>query len=230
MQHPPPLSPQVAQVWLQGIPPLEELLPSLSLLSPEERNKAEHLRLPADQRRFLAGRLFLRRLLSRYSGLPPESIGIEQGPKGKPYWRDPPQPIQFNLSHSHEQILVALALNQRVGVDLEWIRPVRHWQAIAQRYFSPTEQADLAHCPEDERDALFFQLWTRKEALLKATGTGWAGAKTLAMKDSVLTSQGIGAAWSILPLEIGVGYAAAVAVEKMGAQLPRVLLHRDKRS
>ncbi|MFQ3583380.1 4'-phosphopantetheinyl transferase family protein [Thermostichus vulcanus] len=227
----PPLSDRVAQVWLRGVPPLEELLPQVGILSPEEQNKAERLQSEADRRRFLASRLFLRMLLSQYSGLPPASIRIEHSPRGKPYWRDPPQPIQsiqFNLSHSHERILIALILRHRIGVDLEWIRPVPRWQAIAQRYFSAAEQADLAHCPDCERDPLFFQIWTQKEALLKAIGTGLAGYKTLARDpDPVFTLQEEHA-WATLSLEVGAGYAAAVAVETIGAEQPVVLFHRDQ--
>lgn len=221
-----PLSEQVAQVWLREVPSLKELLPQVGILSPEEQNKAERLQPEADRRRFLASRLFLRMLLNHYSGLPPESIQIEHSPRGKPYWRDPPQPIQFNLSHSHERILVALVLKHRIGVDLEWIRPVPRWQAIAQRYFSAAEQAHLAHCSDCERDPLFFQIWTQKEALLKATGTGLAGYKTLARdRDPVFTTQGEGHAWAIHPLEVGAGYAAAVAVEKVNAEQSVLLFH-----
>lgn len=225
-----PLSEQVVQIWLQEVPPLEELLPQVGILSLEEQNKAERLQLEADRRRFLASRLFLRRLLGYYSGLPPESIQIEHSPRGKPYWRDPPQPIQFNLSHSQERILVALVLKRRIGVDLEWIRPVPHWQRIAQRYFCADEQALLAHCPDCERDPLFFQIWTQKEALLKATGSGLAGFKTLARElDAGFTTQGEGHAWAIYPLEVGGGYAAAVAVENVGAEPPLLLFHQDQR-
>ncbi|MGQ9837080.1 MAG: 4'-phosphopantetheinyl transferase family protein [Cyanobacteriota bacterium] len=225
----PSLSERVVQIWLQGVPLLEELLPQVGILSPEEQNKAEHLQLEADRRRFLASRLLLRRLLSHYSGLPPQSIWIEHSPRGKPYWRDPPQPIQFNLSHSHERILIALVLKHRIGVDLEWIRPVLRWQRIAQRYFCADEQARLAHCADEERDSLFFQIWTQKEALLKATGTGLAGSQTLARKsDPVFTTQGEGHAWVIRPLQVGAGYAAAVAVETVDAKQPLLLFHRQQ--
>ncbi|MCF2969649.1 4'-phosphopantetheinyl transferase superfamily protein [Synechococcus sp. Nb3U1] len=224
-QPTPPLSQQVAQVWLRGVPPLEELLPQVGILSPEEQSRAERLQLEADRHRFLASRLFLRMLLSQYSGFPPESIRIEHSPRGKPYWRDPPQPIQFNLSHSHKQILVALVLRHRIGVDLEWIRPVPRWQAIAQRYFSVAEQAHLAHCPDGERDRLFFQIWTRTEALLKATGVGLAGYKTLS-QDPVFATQRH--TWAILPLAVGAGYAAAVAVETVGVEQPVLLFHQDE--
>jgi 4'-phosphopantetheinyl transferase len=211
------LAEQVAQIWVQAVPPLEELLPHIGILSPDEQQRAERLQLEADRRRFLASRLFLRLLLSQYSGLPPESIRIEQSPRGKPYWRDPPLPLQFNLSHSHEHILIGLMLKCHIGVDLEWVRPVPRWQRIAQRYFSAAEQARLAACPDCERDPLFFLIWTQKEALLKGMGMGLAGYTALARDPD----------WVTLPLIVAGGYAAAVAIERVGKETPTVQLHTD---
>lgn len=224
---PPPLSQQVAHVWVHQVPPLQDLLPQMGILSPEEQRRAERLQLTGDQRRFLAGRLFLRRLLSGYSGLPAAAIAIEHSPRGKPYWRDPPQPLQglqFNLSHSHERVLIALVLQHSIGVDLEWIRPVPRWQAIARRYFSPAEQAQLANCSEQERDPLFFRIWTQKEALLKATGSGLAGS-ALWSRDAGFFEQRQGQTWTVHSLEIEAGYAAAVAVERVASHPLHVILH-----
>ncbi len=211
------LAEQVVQIWVQTVPPLEKLLPHIGILSPDEQQRTERMQLEADRRRFLASRLFLRLLLSQYSGLPPASVRIEHSPRGKPHWRDPPLPLQFNLSHSHERILIGLMLKRHIGVDLEWIRPVPRWQRIAQRYFSAAEQARLAACPDWERDAVFFQIWTQKEALLKGMGLGLAGYTALARDPD----------WVTLPLDVARGYAAAVAIERVGAETPRVRLHRD---
>ncbi|MFS8866897.1 4'-phosphopantetheinyl transferase family protein [Synechococcus sp. H65.1] len=193
-------------LWLEEVPPLEALLPQLDLLSLEERQRAEQLHLLEDRRRFLAGRLLLRTLLSRYTGIPPQDISLDRTASGKPYWRDPPLPLQFNLSHSQQGILVGLTLQRRIGVDLEQIRPVPYWQRIAQRYFSAAEQAHLLACPPPERDAVFLQMWTQKEALLKAMGVGLAGARRLARDPDP--------AWLVLPLRVAEGYVAAVAMEQ----------------
>ncbi|MEN9225626.1 MAG: 4'-phosphopantetheinyl transferase superfamily protein [Thermostichus sp. HHBFW_bins_43] len=214
----PELSDRVAQIWMQAVPPLAELLPHLGILSPEEQDRAERFQLQADRCRFWAGRLLLRTLLSHYSGMPPQAIPIQYTATGKPHWAEPSQPIQFNLSHSHGRILIGLMLKRRIGVDLEWIRPVPHWQRIAQRYFSATEQARLADCRAPERDPLFFQLWTQKEALLKGMGIGLAGYTALARDPD----------WVTLPLALGEGYAAAVAMERLGEEPPTVLLHIDE--
>lgn len=182
-------------LWLQAVPPLEVLLPQLDLLSLEERQRAGQLQLVGDRRRFLAGRLLLRTLLSHYSGIPPQAISLDRTANGKPYWRDPPLPLQFNLSHSHQWILVGLALHRRIGVDLERIRPVPRWQRIARRYFSAAEQAYLLACPPPERDAAFLQIWTQKEALLKAMGVGLAGAKKVGQGSRLANLASGGCRW-----------------------------------
>ncbi len=201
-------------LWLQVLPPLAELLSRLDLLSQEERQRAERLQRMEARRRFLGGRLLLRTLLGRYSGLPPHAIPLGYTTAGKPYW--PNSPLQFNLSHSHEWILVGLTLQRRIGVDLERIRPVPRWQRIARRYFSAAEQALLWICPPAERERVFLELWTQKEALLKAMGVGLAGAR-------------IGAGdpgWLTLPLSVAEGYVAAVAIERLevGGPVPTVQL------
>lgn len=206
-------------LWLQVLPPLAELLSQLDLLSQEERQRAERLQRLEARRRFLGGRLLLRTLLGRYSGLPPHAIPLGYTTAGKPYWPDPPLPLQFNLSHSHEWILVGLTLQRRIGVDLERIRPVPRWQRIAQRYFSAADQARLWICPPAERERVFLELWTQKEALLKAMGVGLAGAR-------------IGAGdpcWLTLPLPVAEGYVAAVAMEQREASeaAPTVRLYES---
>ncbi|MFT0786398.1 4'-phosphopantetheinyl transferase family protein [Synechococcus sp. H55.10] len=203
-------------LWLQVLPPLAELLSQLDLLSHEERQRAERLQRMEDRRRFLGGRLLLRTLLGRYSGLPPRAIPLGYTAAGKPYWPDPPLPLQFNLSHSHEWILVGLTLQRRIGVDLERIRPVPRWQRIARRYFSAAEQARLLACPPAERERVFLELWTQKEALLKAMGVGLAGARAGAGDPC----------WLTLPLRVAEGYVAAVAMERLevGGPVPTVQL------
>ncbi len=203
-------------LWLEEVPPLEALLSQLDLLSLEERQRAEQLHLLEDRRRFLAGRLLLRTLLSRYTGIPPQDISLDRTASGKPYWRDPPLPLQFNLSHSRERVLVGLMWQARIGVDLEWIRPVPRWQRIARRYFSAAEQARLLACPPAERERVFLELWTQKEALLKAMGVGLARARAAAGDPC----------WLTLPLRVAEGYVAAVAMERLevGGPVPTVQL------
>src|ERR1019366_3201867 len=96
----------------------------------------------------------------------PLEFGLRE--KGKPYLALAPE-IRFNLAHSREVALVAVALDVEVGVDIERQRPLTEYAAIAQRYFPEGYTA-----PTSVRE--FFRHWTRIEALLKAHGGGLYGA------------------------------------------------------
>jgi 4'-phosphopantetheinyl transferase len=83
--------------------------------------------------------------------------------------------LRFNVAHSGQLALVAVAAQCEVGVDVEQLRTVGHFEQIAKRYFHPQEIATLAATPSGERAAAFLRCWTCKEAILKAVGVGVAG-------------------------------------------------------
>ena len=123
--------------------------------------------------------------------------------KGKPYLPGAPE-VRFNLARSHDLAVVGVALGVDVGVDIERLRPLPEYAAIAERFFPPSEREGL-----DERD--FFRRWTRIEAKLKARGVGLYGA-----------GSELGGEWTVAPIDAGEGFAAAVAVERAGM---RVVVH-----
>ncbi len=88
--------------------------------------------------------------------------------QGKPYLANHPD-ICFNLSHS-EGITACIVENQECGIDCEKVREYR--PNVMKRAFSDKEQALIESAPENERDMLFFTLWTLKEAYIKAIGKG----------------------------------------------------------
>jgi 4'-phosphopantetheinyl transferase len=142
----------------------------------------------------------LRTILETVTGAPEEFAVAE---KGKPYLPGAPE-VRFSLAHSHELALVGVALGMDVGVDIERLRPLPEYAAIAERFFPPSEREGL-----DERD--FFRRWTRIEAKLKARGVGLYGA-----------GAELGGEWTVEPIDAGEGFAAAVAVERAGM---RVVVH-----
>ena len=81
---------------------------------------------------------------------------------------------QFNVSHSGDLLLIAIAINRAVGVDVEQVRTDVDFDAIAARFFSVAEQRLLAALPQDLKRCAFYSCWTRKEAYLKARGDGLA--------------------------------------------------------
>lgn len=149
-------------------------------LSAAEQARAARFTFARHRTRFIAGRSALRRLLAQRIGRPERELHIEEGLHGKPFLAEAPQ-LQFNLSHSDGVGLLAVAnpqpcCTQAVGIDVELVRPVSDALALAEANFDLDERAVLAELPDGERDRAFLVGWTRKEACLKAHGSGFSGA------------------------------------------------------
>jgi 4'-phosphopantetheinyl transferase len=141
------------------------------LLNAEEIARADRFHFERDRRRFIEARAQLRSIIGRYLGKHPQAITFSYGPRGKPHVT---APIEFNLSHSEDLAIVAVAHERQVGVDLEAIRIIKDIQDVARRFFSTRENAALVSVPESERSDAFLRCWTLKEAYVKATGDGLA--------------------------------------------------------
>lgn len=179
------------------------------LLSADERERAARFVFERHRARYVTARAGLRRLLGAYLDRLPESLSFVYGPAGKPAL--PSGGLDFNIAHSEDRALAAIAWERPVGVDLEAVRELSDAQAIAARSFSPAEAAALARLPAGEHQWAFFRVWTRKEALLKAAGEG------ISSEGLRETEVGWGApwesgGWSLAEVDAGPGYAAAVAV------------------
>ncbi|MFO7029066.1 4-phosphopantetheinyl transferase [Limnospira fusiformis CCALA 023] len=148
------------------------------LLSAEERQRAAAFRRESDRLHFTAARGILRQILASYVGVAPPGLEFAYSQRGKPglITGNSQGEIQFNLSHSHGKALYAIAFNRRVGIDLEKIRSL-DGLTLAKRFFCEGEYSQLSNHPKAAQNRAFFQLWTAKEALLKATGTGLIGLK-----------------------------------------------------
>lgn len=146
-----------------------------SCLSDEERRRAASFRFEKDRQRYLAAHVALRERLAVFVGCPPEQLAFEAGEQGKPRLAKGSSSatgVHFNLSHSEDLALVALSEEEEVGVDLEVIRAVEDAPALAALVFGVNERRVLRGLTGTERDCAFLQGWTRKEACLKALGTG----------------------------------------------------------
>jgi 4'-phosphopantetheinyl transferase len=171
-----------------------------SPVTAEEALRAARFGTLTLRRRYLRAHAALRAILATVTNAPLE-FGLHE--KGKPYMALAPE-IRFNLAHSRGLALVAVARDVEVGVDIERIRPLPEYAAIAQRYF-PAGFTE----PSSVRD--FFRHWTRFEALLKAHGSGLYGAGAEPPGD-----------WSVTEIDVGPNFAAAVAVE---GPPPNVIIH-----
>jgi len=146
-------------------------------LSDEEHRRSERFRHEEDGLAFVQRRLFLRGTLAHYVGRPPGELEFVSGEHGKPVLCDG-SGIEFSLSRSGAWALLGVARGRLVGVDVERLDPrledPEELSGLARSVLTTQEQAELALLPAERRVRAFLQLWARKEALLKALGTGLA--------------------------------------------------------
>ncbi len=140
-------------------------------LSADERARADRFHFAHDRLRYIVGRGILRRLLERYSGTAAKAIRFSYNPQGKPALTDN-DGLQFNLSNSRDLALCAFVLNRRVGVDVEYRRPMDDLVSMARSSFSANEFQQFMRLPIHVQSEAFFNCWTRKEAYIKALGEG----------------------------------------------------------
>jgi 4'-phosphopantetheinyl transferase len=154
--------------------PLETLARFASILSEEEQERAARFRFETHHNRFVAGRAVLRSILAAHLDCAPDELDFNYGPNGKPALsgRLAQSGIFFNLAHSEDLALIAVTRVGPIGVDVERIRPMSEADDLVERFFSARENTLFQTLPEDQKCAAFFNLWTRKEAWLKATGEG----------------------------------------------------------
>ena len=140
----------------------------------EEAQGSRYLH-PRPRRHFTLCRAALRALLCGRLGCRNDQLSFGTSGYGKPYAlvSGVPASVGFNVSHGGRHGLIALAPGGRIGVDVEEWDPRRDLEGIATRVFTPSEQAELAAAGGAKKVRLFFELWTMKEALIKALGTGF---------------------------------------------------------
>jgi len=151
---------------------------SAALLSEAERDRAGRFAFDRERRRFTVARARLRQLLGARLGVPPDSVELAYGHRGKPALarRFADSDLRFNLSHHDDVAVYAFARGREIGIDVEAVRVVPDADAIAAWMFSRREnEAYLALDPRD-RPLGFFTCWTRKEAFIKALGDGLSHA------------------------------------------------------
>ena len=171
------LSTDEAHVWLAN--PEREHEPALlerylALLGPKELERHGRLRREASQREFLVAHALARLTLSRYAPVPPEAWSFAFGEHGRPEISEPSDArgLRFNLSHTRGMVAFAVTRELDVGVDVEnRARRLRH-RELSERFFGEAEVEALQALASGERAQRFLELWTLKEAYLKARGLG----------------------------------------------------------
>lgn len=199
------------------------------VLSPDERARAGRFHFDRDRQTYTATRALLRTILAHYLGLKPEDLLFRYSDKNKPSLEMSGNRLEFNVSHSGRRALLAFARRRSVGVDVEHIREDFDPHALAHRFFSADEQRALATLDSEDRYAGFFRCWTRKEAYIKAIGTGLSlpldqfDVSLRPGEENALLATRPDAAeatvWSLREVSAGEGYAAALCVHGHGWRL-----------
>jgi len=148
----------------------------ITSLTDQEAERYQRYTSERRRKQFLLGRMLIRRTLSQYAELPPAAWKFVENDYGKPTIEiaGKGHALFFNLSHSGDRLVLAIANNESIGVDIESRNKPRRLLKVADRYFSPTEVADLFALSEAEQLSRFYDLWTLKEAYIKACGLGLA--------------------------------------------------------
>lgn len=219
----PPL-PGAIHLWRFRLNQRPEVLEECrELLDDAECARADRLIRPQHQHYFAVGRGTLRVLLSAYVGRGPRELEFIYNAQGKPALSSPAarHPFSFNLSHSGDFALCAIAGFDTVGADVEACRESRDLIPIARRFFSPAELAQLLALPQEQHTAAFYQCWSSKEALLKAWGTGLStpldrftvrvSPDTVGLLE-IHIEEHRNCPWQIYRADVPAGLSAAVAV------------------
>ena len=194
-----------------------------SWLSEEERGRSARFIRQEDQLRFVLAHGALRAVLARYTGLDPSALTFQLGLTGKPALLDgrtPKHPLQFNLSHSHGRMLMAISNKQDVGVDLEQIRDKVEVAKLAERFYAPAERDRVVSLVGSDQARCFYRYWVAKEAVLKGQAVGLRSLQQC----EILTSDDAPRAevhlrkgvpmqpgWTIHWLDCGSGWGGAVS-------------------
>lgn len=231
MNHEAFVNSDVVDVWSAEVSESPDVVEFLSsLLDRRESGRAAAYRFDRDRNRYVVARGILRLLLMRYTGVPARAVTFCCGANGKPSMapHDGARSIHFNVSHSASLVAYAFTTAGPVGIDVERLRPIEDAQAVARRFFSPVEYAELMSVDPSQFARAFLTIWTRKEACVKETGEGLSrdprrvevSLRPAVSRARIETSNGEEtASWHVHDLGLNPSYVGAVAIRAPGAGL-----------
>jgi 4'-phosphopantetheinyl transferase len=219
--------------------PAAEIKKYKNTLSEDEVARADRFYFEKDQNQSIITRGCMRAILALYLKTKPAQIEFSYNTYGKPVLAaDSLHPglhaglregLSFNLSHSHEIGMLAVAQAYPVGIDIEFIREDLDYLEIARRFFSPHEVSDLEGLPKNAQKEAFFHCWARKEAYIKAVGGGLSvpldsfdvslkPGEPAALLATRPNPEGA-SEWKLYRLDIPANYAGALAIQGKADQL-----------
>lgn len=213
----------IVTIWKADLLESFDQQAAMAVLSEAERIRHQRFVTPELQMRFLRAHSVKRQVLARYLQTAPEYIVFAEGEHGKPYI--PGAKWHFNLTHSGNLCLLAVS-QKNVGIDVEQTDRRVDVEEISQRFFCQSE-ADFILAASDCREA-FFQVWVRKEAVVKALGEGLTcSLKSFAVHrkrqasgfliDWLSEDQHKSTCWATHEWQVAEGYFAAVVVASKNA-------------
>jgi 4'-phosphopantetheinyl transferase len=220
-----PLGAAAVHVWALSLQVCPEVLRGFGhLLDSTEQARAARIQGERARNRYVAGRCALRQILARHLNEQPASFQFDYTPKGKPFLVGYAARggLHFNMAHSEDLAVVAVSPQPYIGIDLERVRPVDGPLEMAPVLCSAREQAEFQSIPPGGRAAAFLRIWTRKEAVLKATGQGIGDAlaqievtfqpdqpaRLVGLPEDVAA---VSAQWSLRELTPAAGFIAVLA-------------------
>ena len=229
----PPLEEDTIHVWRIWLAESKERIRSFrELLSDAEREQAERFLFDEHRHRFTVGRAQLRRILGSYIDVDAVQVDFRYTNLGKPYFAegvsDPH--LEFNFTNSNDCALLAITYRTELGIDIEKIREMTNMEGLARRFFAQPEIDVIVQEPSElRRQEYFFRCWTRKEAFLKAIGTGLTfplGNVCVSVADTepvriqwIQDRAEEAGRWELAHLMPSAGYVGALARQSSGEQL-----------
>ncbi len=219
-------------VWKASLQaPLSTINSLQGILSEEEVKRAGQFYFEKDRLHWIVAHGILRMLLGHYLDSDPRRVGFVTNGYGKPFIAYPSHGarLRFNLTHSGDLALYSFTYDRHIGIDVEYMRADIDYEKLAQHHFSPYECAVLRALPAAIRQEAFYLCWTRKEAYIKARGSGLSipldqfdvsltPGEPAALLDSREDLQAT-ATWSLQAITPGAGYSGAIVVEGTGWHL-----------
>lgn len=215
-------------VWLGRLDVADGLVSRLhTVLDQTEQQKALLLKFPAARNRFIVVRAMLRQTLASYLAVDPASLRFETGTFGKPQLAC--GSLHFNLSHTADHLLIAVANFPDVGIDIERVNPRDKLDALAKRVFSDRELLLWRQLSSEQQLIGFYRLWTKKEAFVKAVGRGIALGMELCefalepggQVTAIPAEYGLASDWLVTELDISPDLKAALVTAYCDFELRR---------
>ena len=231
---PPPelsLPAHMVHVWRADLGLEAEYLRRLEQnLSADDRKRASRFRFARDRARFIGARGLLREILALYLNASPGRMSFGYGAHGKPFLAGKHNTLRFNMSHSRDEMLLAVAHMREVGVDVEDVRNIGlAVDELGDTVLSEPEKQALARFRGEDRRTTFLRFWTLKEAFIKADGRGVslpleridvsAPEGRVAVLNEATGEWRTSSRWELRTLALVPGYVAALAAEGQDRRL-----------